>query len=120
MDAPTVNAALSRDFPGLDFSEVLAEPLHVVLMDEESGAAFLFRGPGIYEAHVFFAVRGRAALNLFADMLDFMRLRGAKMFWAMVPLEDRRARMFTRLSGWKSLGPRETMHGTSELFVLET
>ena len=118
-DSVAIHALLHRDFPGLDFTEVLNEPLHVVLVDGESGAIFAWRGPGVYEVHLFFAVRGRTAIDLFADMLDFMRLKGARMFWGAVPVADRRTRMFVRLCGWKSLGLKEMRDGMKELFVME-
>jgi hypothetical protein len=119
-DVARVNELMARDFPGCDMSELLAEPMHVCLIDGESGAIFAFRGPGIYEAHVFFAVKGRAAIDLGHAMLDYMRgEHGARLFWALVPIESRKVQMFTRLMGWKSLGVRETRFGPQELFSSE-
>ena len=120
-DAARVNELMARDFPGCDMSELLAEPMHVCLIDGESGAIFAFRGPGIFEVHVFFAVKGRAAIGLIHAMLDFMRAEhGARSFWALIPVESRKVLMFARLVGWKSLGVRETRHGPNELFSSET
>lgn len=118
-DVELVNELVRRDFPELDFSEFLAESLHVCLIDGDSGALFAWRGPGIYEVHVFFAVRGRAALDLGHAMLAMMRAMGGRMFWAFVPIESRQVRVFTRLMGWKSHGIIETRHGPNELFVQE-
>ena len=64
---------LERDFPGCDFTEVLANPLNVCLVHGDSGAIFAWRGPGIYEVHVFYAMRGREALSVSRIMLDIMR-----------------------------------------------
>lgn len=118
-DVARVNELMARDFPGCDMAELLAEPMHVCLVDGDSGAIFAFRGPGIYEVHVFFAVKGRAAIDLGHAMLDVMRADGALLFWALVPVESRKVLFYTRLMGWKSLGVRETRFGLNELFVSE-
>jgi hypothetical protein len=120
-DLERINRLLARDFPGCDFSEVLAEPMHICLVEDENGAIFAFRGPGVYEVHVFFSVRGREAAALIHGMLGHMRAEyGARLFWALIPLNDRKTRMFARLVGWKSLGTRETRNGPQELFASET
>lgn len=119
-DVARVNEWMGRDFPGCDMAELLAEPMHVCLIDGESGAIFAFRGPGIFEVHVFFAVKGRAAIDLGHAMLDVMRAEhGAWLFWALVPVESRNVLFYTRLMGWKSLGVRQTRFGPNELFVSE-
>lgn len=120
-DPRCVNAMAWAAGIDADFSELLAEPLHVCLVDDRGGALFAWRGPGIFEVHVFFKVRGREALDLGREMLAHMRARhGARFFWALVPAESRKVLMFTRLMGWKSLGPVETRHGRNELFTSET
>lgn len=120
-DARTVNGRAWAAGVDADFSEFLADPMHVCLLDERGGALFAWRGPGTYEAHVFFRVRGREALDLGEEMLAHMRANyGAERFWALVPVESRRVLMFVRLMGWKSLGPVETRHGWNELFTSET
>lgn len=119
-DVQRVNELMARDFPGCDMAELLAEPMHVCLVDGDSGAIFAFRGPGIYEVHVFFSVKGRAAIDLGHAMLDVMRADGARLFWALVPVESRKVLFYTRLMGWKSLGVRETRFGPQELFSLES
>jgi hypothetical protein len=106
---------------GIDLSEFLAEPLNVCLIDGDSGALFAFRGPGIYEVHVFLKEHGKDAIDLIRAMLDLMReAYGARFFWTMVPEESREVRMFARLVGWKSHGLRETRHGPNELFSSES
>jgi hypothetical protein len=120
-DVARVNELMARDFPGCDMAELLAEPMHVCLVDGDSGAIFAFRGPGIYEVHVFFSVRGKAAIALMRSMLDMMRAEhGARLFWSLIPVESRPVLTFARLVGWKSLGVRETRHGPNELFTSET
>lgn len=114
----TRDAALVNRLVGTgDFSELLAEPLHVCLIEGESGAFFAWRGPGIYEVHLFFAVRGREALNLCRAMIDHMRGLGAVLFWALIPIESRKVRLFARWMGWRSRGIMNTRGGLNELFV---
>jgi len=118
-DVPQINAWVKRDGAEADFTEFVANPLNVCLICGEGGALFVWRGPGIYEVHVFFEQRGKEVLNLSRDMLAMMRGHGAEMFWAAVPVESRRVIMFTRLMGWKSRGVRPFPHGVCEIFVGE-
>lgn len=119
-DIALVNSLVGRDFPGCDMAELLANPLNVCLIEGESGTLFAWRGPGIYEAHVFYTARGREALDIIRRALDHMREKhGARLFWAMVPLESRKVRMFARLVGWKHSGIFTTQHGDCEAFVSE-
>lgn len=119
-DKARAGELLARGFPGTDFAAFLAEPLHVALIEGESVAVFAWRGPGIYEVHVNFTVRGRQAVDLMARMIAAMRFsHDARLFWAMIPQEDRKTRIFARLCGWKSLGPRQDSFGPKELFVSE-
>ncbi|MES2295275.1 MAG: hypothetical protein V4527_18405 [Pseudomonadota bacterium] len=111
---------LNATMPGTDFSTFLAEPLHVALIEGKSAAVFAWRGPGIYEVHVHFEVRGRAAIDLLHRMIEAMRFaHDALLFWALIPQEDRKTRMFARLCGWKSLGMKRDSFGPKELFVSE-
>jgi len=119
-DVDEVNVLLQRYWPEADFAEALANPLNVCLLEGESGAVFAWRGPGIYEIHLFYAVRGREALNLFDSMLGIIRsAHGGRFFWALIPVEDRKTRMFARLTGFTPSGTMETQHGPNELFVSE-
>jgi hypothetical protein len=112
-----VNGLAGKQGQVADYTALLTDPLHVCLIDGDSGAIFAWRGPGIYEVHLFYSVRGRAALDLLADMLDIIRDRhGGLYFWALIPIESRNVLMFARLAGWKSKGPLLTRHGWQELF----
>ena len=93
--------------------------MNVCLIEGEGGALFVWRGPGIYEVHVFFEQRGREVLDLSRRMLAHMRSNGARLFWAAVPVESRHVIMFTRLMGWKSQGVEQLAHGWCELFLGE-
>lgn len=118
-DAAAVNSWLERDCGHpVDFTGFLENPLNVCLIAGEGGAAFIWRGPGIYEVHVFFEQRGREVLRLSRLMLDLMRdLYCARLFWAAIPLQSRHVIMFTRLMGWKASGFADLPHGRCELFV---
>lgn len=101
-----------------DISSFLADRNNVCLIEGEGGAIFVWRGPGIFEVHVFFEQRGKAAIALSHEMLDWMRARGARLFWAAVPIESssRRVIMFTRLMGWDSQGFGDFPQGRCEIF----
>lgn len=117
-DAPRINAWVQRDSgQAVDFTNFLSCGLNVCLISGEGGALFVWRGPGVFEVHVFFEQRGRAVLQLSHAMLDIMRLHhGGRHFWAAIPIESRRVIMFTRLMGWKSKGHADFAHGRCEIF----
>ena len=117
-DAERINDWVWRDSGRRpDFTAFLNEPLNVCLVCGEGGALFVWRGPDIYEVHVFFEQRGRVVLNLSREMLEIMRVEfGARIFWAAVPVESRHVVMFTRLMGWKSQGFAMQPHGRCEIF----
>src|SRR5690348_17933654 len=106
-DVSAINDWVKRDCgEDVDFTAHVAFPLNVFLISGNGGAMFLWRGPGIYEVHVYFEQRGREVIRISRRMLELMRQRGATMFWAAVPVESRHVIMFTRLMGWKSQGVR--------------
>lgn len=104
-----------------DFTQFMSDRNNVCLIEGEGGALFVWRGPGIYEVHVFFEQRGREVIQLSHQMLDWMREQGARLFWAAVPVakESRHVRLFTRMMGWKPAGFSEQPHGRCELFLGE-
>jgi hypothetical protein len=119
-DAERINDWVWRDSGKRpDFTAFLEDRMNVCLIEGEGGAIFVWRGPGIYEVHVFFEQRGREVIELSRRMLDQMRENGAKLFWAAVPVESRHVIMFTRLMGWKSQGVENLAHGWCELFIGE-
>jgi hypothetical protein len=120
-DAEQVNDWIWRD-SGIrpDFTAFLTDRMNVCLICGGGGALFVWRGPGIYEVHVFFEQRGKEVLRLSREMLSIMREEhGARLFWAAVPVESRHVIMFTRLMGWKSQGVALLSHGYCELFIGE-
>lgn len=119
-DAGAVNEWIWRDSGKRgNMAPFLADRNNVCLIEGEGGAIFVWRGPGIYEVHVFFEQRGKAVLKLSRAMLDWMRSHGARLFWAAVPVESRHVIMFTRLMGWKSEGFGDFPQGRCELFIGE-
>lgn len=120
-DAERVNDWVWRDSGYRpDFSAFLLNPLNVCLCCGEGGALFVWRGPAIYEVHVFFEQRGKEVLRLSRTFLDIMRGQfGALIFWAAVPVAStsRHVVMFTRLMGWKSCGVARLEQGDCEIFV---
>lgn len=121
-DADRINDWIWRDsgkrLPTLE--SFLSDRNTAVLIEGEGAALFVWRGPGIYELHLCFEQRGKAAKELLQRMLEWMRAEmGAKLFWAAVPVESRNVVMFARLMGWKSQGLADLSHGTCELFTGE-
>jgi hypothetical protein len=86
-----VNAWVERDSgQPVDFSGFLSFPFNICLLSGEGGAMFAWRGPGVYEVHLFLEQSGREAMNVLRVMLDLVEtLYGARLFWAAIPLEGR-------------------------------
>jgi hypothetical protein len=118
-DADRINDWIWRDSGRRpDFTPFLTNRLNVALLCGEGGALFVWRGPGVFEVHVFFEQRGAEVIRLSRQMLEIMRGNfGAKMFWAAVPVGSRHVVMFTRLMGWKSQGTAELEQGPCEIFM---
>ena len=122
-DAARVNAYLNApemDFEGdLDASGLLADPRNVCLLHEGGGMLFAWRGPGVFDAHVFMFARGHEAIGLTRQMLDMMIADyGARHIWALIPQASRKVRWFARQCGMKSLGPMIAPDGAQELFEM--
>lgn len=120
-DAEAVNDWIWRDSGKRpDFYPFLLEQMNVCLIEGNGGAIFVWRGPGIYEVHLFLEQRGKAAIELMRRMFETMRAKfGARLMWAAIPIESRNVIMFARLVGWKSQGVAELAHGHCELFQSE-
>jgi hypothetical protein len=120
-DSAEVDAWIRRDFPDADtVAGALSDELNICLAEGEGGAIFVWRGPGIYEAHCFFEQRGRAVIDLTLRMLDYLRREhGATMFWAAIPDDSRKVKIFVRLLGWKPAGHATFAHGRCQLFIGE-
>jgi len=89
----------------LDPTALLADPKNILLFDEGGGQFFHWKGPGIYEAHSFYLVRGRQALAKGREAIRLMfEEYGAEKLWRAPPIENRPARWFNRQLGFRSLG----------------
>lgn len=94
-----------NSWAGIDLSPFLANPLNVCLLRDNGGAMFTWRGPGIYEVHVFFEQRGKEALTVGRQMLAILRSDyGARLFWSPIPISERHVVLYARLMGWRFCG----------------
>lgn len=109
---------LLKDVHGgdLDPLPLLSDTRNRLYFDERGGAIFAWRGPGIYEGHSFFRVKGREAIRAGREVLSHMS--DALMIWGLTPEANRAARWFNRQVGFKSDGMIDTPEGRCELFVL--
>lgn len=122
-DAPLINELLNdpliRPTIGgngeLDITTLLSDGRNVCLFDERGGAFFRWSGPGIYEGHSFFRVRGREAIRLGKQILSQLT---CEKVWGATPLELKHVRLFNRLIGFASLGEIDTPEGRCELFEM--
>jgi hypothetical protein len=101
----------------LNPTALVADARNRLYFDERGGAIFAWRGPGIYEGHSFFRVRGSDAVEFGRELLG--KMADARMIWGLTPEGNRAARWFNRKLGFKSLGMSDTPEGRCELFVLE-
>ena len=104
----------------LDASPLLADPDTVCLFDEGGGQLFHWKEPGIFEAHSFYLVRGKEALDRGREAIRRMfHDYGATKIWRATPLHNRPARWFNRKLGFASKGEIEMPHyGRCELFEM--
>ena len=104
----------------LDCSALVNDRRNICLVSGDNGAMFAWRGPGVFEGHVFFTERGKTARDTFRAMLTAMFCQfDADLTWGLVPVGNRAARLFMRLVGTESRGVMETPEGDCELFVME-
>jgi hypothetical protein len=103
----------------LEATTLLADRRNVCLLAEGGGAMFRWTGPGVYEGHSFFRVRGKEALSLGRAMIACMGLNyGATLIWGLTPTDNKAARWFNRKLGFRSLGPMQSPDGWGELFEM--
>lgn len=114
---PAVRPNLAPGRDRLDSTALITDRRNICLMDEGGGAIFAWRGPGVYEGHSFFRVRGREAIRLGKQILAAMS-ETADLIWGLTPEHLRHARWFNRQIGFRSLGMIETPEGSHELFVM--
>jgi len=105
LNPPTVRPTIGPGDDWFDPAGMLADEKSVLLFDESGGQFFHWRGPGIYEAHSFYLVRGRDALALGREAIRRMfEEYGAEKIWRATPITNKAARWFNRQLGFTSLG----------------
>lgn len=119
INSPTIRPYIGGGDQFLDPTDVLADEKNITLFDEGGGQFFHWKGPGIYEAHSFYLVRGADALSRGREAVRRMfEDYGAEKIWRAPASWNRRARWFNRQLGFKSLGEIDTAEGRCELFEL--
>jgi hypothetical protein len=84
---------------------------NIALFDDE--------GDSIYQVHVLFVSRGRAAVASLREALRQMfENYGADLIFGLVPDFRREVKLLARWAGMKFVRTRETSEGLCELFVL--
>jgi hypothetical protein len=82
-------------------------------------ALFDDEGDSIYQVHVLFVSRGRAAVASLREALRQMfENYGADLIFGLVPDFRREVKLLARWAGMKFVRTRETSEGLCELFVL--
>jgi hypothetical protein len=115
LNDPMIRPTIGGDGP-LSVHELIADERNVFLVEGDNGAAFLWRGPGVFEGHSFFKARGREAIGIGARMLESMAGQ-ASLVWGATPVSLRHVRWFNRQIGFRSLGLIDTPDaGRCELF----
>lgn len=104
---------------GLSGAAWLAHGGNVPVAIGDDLALFDDEGAGVYQAHLIFKSRGRAAVASAKEAYRQMfENYGAELLFTLTPDFRRDAKMVARWSGGKFVGKRDTPHGVCELFVL--
>ena len=104
---------------GIDWKEWLSDHRNVMVVDGENVGMATFEYPGFYNVHWFFTARGREALNLAKEMLDYFFVTSdAKVVRGLTPKSIKGARWLARKVGFKSHGFLEYADEPYELFIL--
>lgn len=102
---PAVRPTIGPGDEDFDPTALIADSKNILLFDEGGGQFFHWKGPGIYEAHSFYLVRGKDALAKGREAIRLMFDEyGAEKLWRAPPVENRAARWFNRQLGFRSLG----------------
>jgi hypothetical protein len=122
-DFKILNDTLSpyeHELVGLDQEAWIVDDTNYCLSDGQ-GSLGLFQTNGreVAMGHYFFKVRGRAALVLAKEMLEFIFTRTPiKMITGLTPEDKPGAKWMSRQLGFKSHGLVDTEVGECEIFIL--
>lgn len=113
---PTIRPTIGGE-GALDAAKLLDDVRNICLMADGGGALFRWSGPGVFEGHSFFRVRGREAISLGRAILAQMQDH-ASLIYGLTPWELKNVRWFNRRIGFASLGEMTTPEGRHELFEM--
>lgn len=105
---------------GRDGAEWLADDRNIALIYDGDIALFDFEDPGVYQMHVLFKSRGRAAIERACQAITeiFNWTVTVDTIMALAPAFRRDVKLLARWCGFRSAGMRATVYGPCELFVL--
>jgi hypothetical protein len=104
---------------GLSGAVWLAEPGNIAIVDGEDIALFDDEGDNVYEMHVLFKSRGRAAIDAGkASLRRMFEDHNASLIFAKVPAIRPDVNLFARWIGLKFIGLRSTAYGPCHIFAL--
>lgn len=90
---------------GVDWAEWLKDTRNVMALKGENVGMATFEYPGVYNVHWFFTARGKEALQLAKEMLDyFFQNYDVKTIRGLTPVSIKGARWLARQIGLKSYG----------------
>lgn len=103
-----------------DVDEFITGDGNLALTDGEGNwGLFSLTSDGVYTGHYFFEVRGRAAITLGREMLDyFFRETGEKALRGVTPLTNLKARWMSRQLGFEGHGVVKLDDEYCELFIM--
>ena len=101
---------------GTDPTRWLADPRNILLLDGDNCLMFLWRWVGIYELHIQFTAKGKAAERICRAMLAAIP---AAMLLAVIRKDKRHVRLFARRMGFRPCGEVETIEGNCEMYQRE-
>ncbi len=119
---PAIIVAAINESPlnrGLIGEEWCADPSNIPIIAGSDVTLFDGEGAGVYQAHLLYKSRGRAAiLRLKEAVAEMFAMHGAQLIFALVPDFRKDAAFVARSVGGKFVGKRNTLYGKCDLFVL--
>ena len=116
-----VVAPYAHELEGFDPQTWIEDDRNIAVSDGEGNYnLFEYEMEGVYTGHTFYTKRGRAALDLGKEVLDYVfSLPEVRVIRGLTPLHKTGARWFSRKLGFQSYGVVRTVAGPCELFILD-